>query len=1287
MTAFEKFSSFLKNRFQNSTSENLLTPPPEKKEGKCFAYLDLLTDNAPQAYKEYNGEAEILHKQIDKNLSVRNIAVVAKYGAGKSSVINTYLKKYRNKKGSNPAKNKYTRITLSTFNEAKYDDSAIERSILQQLLYSRKHTKLPNSEIKRTNKTSKWVSLGAGLVIALFFVTITLFGIEISGTHLFHINGIRVEGIEFILLSFAAILLCAIIYELIHYQQLKRIKIKDFEADIRANDDTRSSEQVTSLINKFIDEVLYFFECVDINLVIFEDLDRLYKTDIFVKLRELNTIINGSRDHNRGEVTFLYAVKDDLFKTEEERAKFFEFILPVVPVINPVTTEEELRNKLENLINKNSKMKLHDRFIKGIAGYIPDMRVLKNTFNDYIIMFHKIFEDKNAKPEYLSTEKLFALCLYKNLFPYDYALLENNKGLIPIVVDIKRLRALSVKKINTQIEETKAWIETLKSEKLTSFEELKAQFIGQITQLQLSRSRQIYDNPVINALEIETFDKLNFARILHPFHNGYKYGILQNGQTEILTPSGERYEDKERMITDKCNNGIEKKNAKIAELEKEKQTILKYTFAKIITKHGVPFCFLKDTIEQYKQYGVEFNEKQIKEQLNFLRFLVAQEYIDEHYIEYTSNYKAQLISPKDVKFILSLQRHEQDFECIQDDIDAVITRLDENDFKHTAILNRKLLSCIETVKTVSHTEKSKKYNNLLVLLSNTTEESTFEAIEKFIIISEKNDCDILLKEIIPTRQVIFAELLLAGNLTIEKLDIVFANILWHATDYKLANSENQLVNYINAHDDYLNLLISVGDNKKVIKFIDEISPCFKQISNNDLEGEIQHYIIVNNKYTLTLENLETIFNIADKTDKNVDFYTKNYDYISTAKGSDTISSIVEYINGKLNTYVKEVLLNDRITLCKEPQERVEFLIKSPNIELEVKKGIIVKSNIKVENITDFDVELFSALIDNDAIQPTWSNILLAFEKKGFECIKAYLVQKLKLEGSKVLFSEKKKDEERILNFCKELLRGVTAVELEKIVLPTVFLHSITELEIEGIDDDNLSIYIGKDHSVVYNGCDLPLLYNKPKSLCAYLKFHVNHILNNFDDFFDCVLPQKTEKTIRVVKNHQYVNKQQIIYSEKPNANTIIAAVIACSGIDIKIKKTLVEKCWSIIQIAGHEMIYADNIIKREILITPGILWQFTSSNISINYKMAIFEACSYVIKGSDTPNIIEFVKSFGEPYTSLFDKKEEIRIEKSESVENFLKVLIKEKNIITYRSAKTKNEFIVKLAVHAEQLQ
>ena len=63
-------------------------------------------------------------------------------------------------------------------------------------------------------------------------------------------------------------------------------------------------------------------------------------TEIFTKLRELNNLINGSKQINR-KVVFLYAIKDDMFQ-DKERTKFFDFIIPVIPVINSSNWEKPI---------------------------------------------------------------------------------------------------------------------------------------------------------------------------------------------------------------------------------------------------------------------------------------------------------------------------------------------------------------------------------------------------------------------------------------------------------------------------------------------------------------------------------------------------------------------------------------------------------------------------------------------------------------------------------------------------------------------------------------------------------------------------------------------------------------------------------------------------------------------------------------------------------------------------------------------------------------------------------
>lgn len=345
----------------------------------------MLFDNAPVESDDYETEAQILDAQVKKQ-DVTNIGVVATYGAGKSSAINTYLKRYRKKGLRKP---KHVQISLADFNKDEndanpdnnnYSENAIERSILQQLFYSQRKYKLPKSSINRTNKTSFWLTAGCALLSIIFILSVIVLSFEISGNSLFNVSNSSI--INTIASCVATISLVVTIICLARFGYLKKVKYKDLEIAI---DEKGNVPKDYSLFNNFVNEVLYFFECINVDLVIFEDLDRLENLKIFVKLRELNTIINNS-PRKANKVTFIYAVKDSMFKDENQRAKFFEFILPIIPVMNPVTTFDNIDYMHKQLVALDSSLKLSEQFLKDISFYVFDMRVLKNTFNDYVIL-------------------------------------------------------------------------------------------------------------------------------------------------------------------------------------------------------------------------------------------------------------------------------------------------------------------------------------------------------------------------------------------------------------------------------------------------------------------------------------------------------------------------------------------------------------------------------------------------------------------------------------------------------------------------------------------------------------------------------------------------------------------------------------------------------------------------------------------------------------------------------------------------------------------------------------
>ena len=116
-------------------------------------YKDLAPIDNISNGKEY---LKALHWAI-RNKRIKNIALTGPYGSGKSSIINTYLKRHP------LIKAKHLRISMATFIESgvgKNGESAkipvepehIQEGILKQLFYKVNHRRIPQSRYRKLYK-------------------------------------------------------------------------------------------------------------------------------------------------------------------------------------------------------------------------------------------------------------------------------------------------------------------------------------------------------------------------------------------------------------------------------------------------------------------------------------------------------------------------------------------------------------------------------------------------------------------------------------------------------------------------------------------------------------------------------------------------------------------------------------------------------------------------------------------------------------------------------------------------------------------------------------------------------------------------------------------------------------------------------------------------------------------------------------------------------------------------------------------------------------------------------
>ena len=366
---------------------------------------------------------------------------------------------------------------MASFNGENISEEEIEKSILQQLFYKIKDKKIHYSRFKKINNEKRRKTILIIAIILILFIAIGYSGLKLFNptwynnmkSYYEYLKNIykAEELVKYILTFFISSFI--VIYSIIRYAikriKLSKIKIKDVEINIEKG----SNE---SAFNKYLDEIIYFFEVTKYRVVIFEDLDRLNNREIFIKLRELNNLLNNSEIIKRN-ITFIYAVKDDVFSNSNERTKFFDFIIPIIPFINSNNSKEILMRKLEKMgININEQFDIN--FLDNISIYINDMRILSNICNEF-------YTYKDNLLESIELQKLFAIIVYKNLLPTEFAKLQDNEGSIyNIFLNKDDIVKNITKKLNEDIKEEKIKKVNIEKETIQSIQELKKYIIGEV---------------------------------------------------------------------------------------------------------------------------------------------------------------------------------------------------------------------------------------------------------------------------------------------------------------------------------------------------------------------------------------------------------------------------------------------------------------------------------------------------------------------------------------------------------------------------------------------------------------------------------------------------------------------------------------------------------------------------------------------------------------------------------------------------------------------------------------
>lgn len=875
--------------------------------------------------------------------NVFNIALTGSYGAGKSSILKTFKAYY--------PEYHYVNVSLASFVEVNMSESdstpkskedsfeeQLEYSILQQLFYHVKATNIPESRFGRIERTSSKKRILNSVSILLFVVANLFLFCQEQVTKYFLIPTEVLKSSFLFGISICVFIIgiWVVLFQLILF--IKKISIKNLTLD-KATLEFEEKKNV-SIMNRYLDEILYLFQGNKYNVVIFEDIDRFENTHIFTKLRELNLILNQSEEIGR-RIVFLYALKDDIFANAEERTKFFDYIVPVIPFVNASNSGDLFRRKITGL--RIPEVEVSSSFITDISAFVNDMRVLTNVVNEFDLY-------RNLLDKKLKKEKLLAMILYKNLYPTDFSLLHQNKGVVyETFMSAETLRDEILEDDKTQIDKVDSNLQAINEECLRNLNELYAVIIGKFITLYPDGGWYLYCD--------------NKRRGISEFYSDENILKILNGQVGFSEDySRPRFFSKEE-IKNVLGNSFD--------YEKRKKRIQSITDDKIKTLRDKRKALMDDiaAIEKHTLSDIAKSDRDIfehvgtikgqEEKYKVLKYLLEKGYIDEEYFFYISIFQEGRLTPSDQEFLLSIKFNApKEFDYKLQEIPSLIQNLSAVDYDHKGILNKDLLEyCL-----LHEDEYEEECDAILKQM--VVHEQYIDLLYQFM--QEGNCVPTFIKRLVHIDNV-WKSLDKDINHIAKDKNKVISMMFKYAdiNDIRTVNTSYPFNTYINDNNNYSELFEDI-DQVRARELLDLLNLNVQSLIDDSNAADTYSYIYENNMYALTLDNVKVIFKHNELPVDNLD------SAIYTSIEETELNELQDYVHQELLAIVENLMLASSNT--HESSDTIVSLMEEDIQTSDIIK--LIKHNDTLwddcKNITDQNV--VSTLFVENKIKMTFENV-------------------------------------------------------------------------------------------------------------------------------------------------------------------------------------------------------------------------------------------------------------------------------------------------------------------------
>ena len=877
-----------------------------------------------------------------KDEHVRNIAIAAQYGAGKSTFLRTYFRD-RN----------VLWVSLASFVNTKGKDEEererrLEASILQQMFYAASGCELPFSHFNRI----------ACIGLYRYVLVTTVLGV------------VAWAAVSECWLAFAIALIPVVMFLM---DLLRRV---GWTAGLKFKGVEISMEQKAnaSIFNRFLDEIIYYFATLRYDAVVFEDIDRCNTTELFVKLRELNLILNNARQIplSHRPVKFVYAVRDDILEKNEDRVKFFDAIIPIVPVLDPNNAATIFLDQLRKTGRVSAKAWTNcEKLIRQLAPFFKDRRLVNNIINEYSVIRAKL------KSAALLDDRLLAMMVFKNYFPVEYDNACRNEGLLPTVFGsfAEIVRKEIVKPTLCEIESLNDRISSMGKVKEKDVNELDRVFFLDGFLAHISKNADVLDISGTNEsytykqyMTPSIIPKIAGKRVIFK-QQCYQMGFLDWSAIE-KTVGGEGYEGRKKKIEARINGELANLKRTLGSVELKRRELEKLSLSQIVGRGLLDVGSFKLLM---KEHGPRCTDAAL------LYALLSEGAIAEDYPNYLSQYAGSVDEQGDFEYRVAVMNGKGDgsgFDVKHPQ--RVIDELAEPYFHSQVILNHSVFKYFVEHACAMSGDVPKAAAFAEVVCSSK---------EGFLFLSEH----LKMAEDDLYRFRVFDELTHNEPNLIDKAlgllakdraagDVVLG--VWMrkfcVCNVGVVDLPDRVRNYLIEAPDVHAMFVTMGVTVDTAKLLLEAYALpFKHVDVCRMNKEIADVIIATNSYDI---NYETLKGVVAYVGGDKDLFERQN--LSAVKGCGD-ARIVQYVFDEqnfLNAYLRgvyEALPESQ----DEPSDVVCEVVNQPFMTRSACRIFLVKQSGKIEKGEAIkNQHAYEVAFLEDRVKPSWENALELFER-------------------------------------------------------------------------------------------------------------------------------------------------------------------------------------------------------------------------------------------------------------------------------------------------------------------